>query len=128
MAGHTKVNLREVEDFAPEHGFGERQEARFAREALDCEQTGISLQRIKPGQRQGFGHSHGEDEEVYVVLSGSGRAKLDDELVELGPMDAIRVAPAVARSFEAGPEGLELIAFGTHSEDDAQVVPDFWAG
>jgi uncharacterized cupin superfamily protein len=128
MAGHKIVNLREVEDFAPEHGFGERQEARFAREALDCEQVGISLQRVKPGQRQGFGHRHERDEEVYVVLSGSGRAKLDDELVELGPMDAIRVAPEVARSFEAGPDGLELLAFGTHREDDAELVPDFWAG
>jgi uncharacterized cupin superfamily protein len=128
MAGHKIVNLREVEDFAPEHGFGERQEARFAREALGCEQVGVSLQRVKPGQRQGFGHRHGADEEVYVVLSGSGRAKLDDELVELGPMDALRVAPEVARSFEAGDDGLELIAFGTHREGDAELVPDFWAG
>src|SRR5262249_20082409 len=70
MSDYTKLNLGEVEDFAPEHGFGERQEARFAGEALDCEQVGVSLQRVKPGQRQGFGHRHGEDEEVYVVLSG----------------------------------------------------------
>jgi uncharacterized cupin superfamily protein len=128
MADYSKTNLREVEDFAESHGFGDHQEARFARETLGCEQVGISLQRVKPGQRQGFGHRHAEDEEVYVVLSGSGRLKLDDELVELCPMDAVRVAPEVARSFEAGDEGLELIAFGTHREDDAEVVPDFWAG
>jgi mannose-6-phosphate isomerase-like protein (cupin superfamily) len=128
MGDYTKRNLREVEDFAASHGFGDHQEARFAREALDCEQVGISLQRVKPGQRQGFGHRHAEDEEVYVVLSGSGRVKLDDELVELGPLDAVRVPPEVARSFEAGEDGLELIAFGTHREDDAEVVSDSWAG
>jgi uncharacterized cupin superfamily protein len=128
MNGYTKTNLRGVEDFAESHGFGDHQEARFAREALGCEAVGVSLQRVKPGQRQGFGHRHAEDEEVYVVLSGSGRVKLDDELVELGPMDAVRVAPEVARSFEAGDEGLEMIAFGTHHEDDAEVVSDFWAG
>ena len=128
MSDYTKLNLRDVEDFAPKHGFGETQEARFAREALGCEQVGISLQRVKPDQRQGFGHRHRQDEEVYVVLSGSGRLKLGDELVEIGPLDAVRVEPEVARSFEAGPEGLELLAFGTHSEDDAEVVPDFWAG
>jgi uncharacterized cupin superfamily protein len=127
MSGYAKKNLREVEDFAPKHGFGERQEARFAGEALECEQVGISLQRVKPGQRQGFGHRHGEDEEIYVVLSGSGRVKLDKESVELGPMDAVRVAPEVARSFEAGGDGLELIAFGTHRAEDAELVPDFWS-
>ncbi len=128
MSDYTKLNLQDVEDFAPKHGFGDTQEARFAREALGCEQVGLSLQRVKPDQRQGFGHRHHQDEEVYVVLSGSGRIKLDDELVELAPMDAIRVAPGVSRSFEAGSDGLELLAFGTHSEDDAEVVPDFWAG
>lgn len=128
MADHTKVNLDEVEDFAAKSGFGDRQEARFAREALDCERTGISLQRVKPGRRQGFGHVHREDEEIYVVVSGSGRIKLGEELVELGPMDAVRVAPGLSRGFEAGAEGLELLAFGTHTEDDAEMVEGFWAG
>ena len=125
---YTLVKLREIDDFAPEHGFGETQEARFAGEALGCRQVGISLQRIKPDRRQAFGHSHAEDEEVYVALSGGGRIRLDDEVIELAPMDAIRVAPGVKRAFEAGPEGLELLAFGTHREGDAQVVPDFWDG
>ena len=128
MSDHTIVNLREVEDMAPKHGFSETQEARFPREQLDCEQIGISLQRVKPGQRQAFAHHHGEDEEVYVVLSGAGTICLDDEAVEVGEMDAIRVAPQVTRAFEAGPDGLELLAFGTHREGDAEVVPDFWAG
>jgi uncharacterized cupin superfamily protein len=122
---HTRVNLREVEDLAPQHGFSDTQEARFAREALGCEQVGLSLQRVKPERRQAFAHRHGEDEEVYVILAGGGRIHLDEEAIEVGPMDAIRVAPAVTRAFEAGPEGLELLAFGTHREDDAELAPDF---
>jgi uncharacterized cupin superfamily protein len=130
MAGadYTIASLREVEDLAPRHGFDDTQEARFAREALGCEQVGLSLQLVKPGQRQAFGHRHGKDEEVYVILAGAGRIRLDDEIVEVKPMDAIRVAPGVTRAFEAGPGGLELLAFGTHRENDAQVAPDFWAG
>lgn len=123
---YTITNLREVEDLAPKHGFSDTQEARFARQALGCEQVGISLQRVKPDRRQAFGHSHGEDEEVYVILAGSGRIRLDEELVEVAAMDAIRVAPGVARAFEAGPEGLELLAFGNHHEGDAKPDPGFW--
>jgi uncharacterized cupin superfamily protein len=127
-ADYTIKSLREVEDLAPKHGFADAQEARFAREALDCEQVGLSLQLVKPRQRQSFGHRHGEDEEVYVILAGDGRIRLDDEIVDVKPLDAIRVAPGVTRAFEAGEGGLELLAFGTHREDDAQVAPDFWAG
>lgn len=126
MTDHSIENLREVEDQAIKGGFADHQEARFAREALGAEQTGVSLQRVKPDQRQGFGHRHDKDEEIYVVLSGAGRVKLDDEIAEIGPMDAIRVAPSVTRAFEAGPEGLEMVAFGAHSEDDAEMVSDFW--
>jgi mannose-6-phosphate isomerase-like protein (cupin superfamily) len=82
---------------------------------------------VKPGKRHAFGHRHAEDEEVYVVLSGSGRVRLDEEVRDVKPMDAIRIAPEVTRAFEAGPDGLELLAFGTHHPDDPQVVPDFWA-
>lgn len=127
MSRYAIVNLRDLEDFAASHGFSETQEARFAREQLGCEQVGLSLQRVKPGKRHAFGHRHAEDEEVYVVLSGSGRVNLDGDVREVGPFDAVRVAPAVARAFEAGSDGLELLAFGTHRPDDAQVVPDFWS-
>jgi uncharacterized cupin superfamily protein len=122
------ASLRQIEDLAPAHGFSETQEARFAREALGGEQVGLSLQLVKPGQRQAFGHRHAEDEEIYVILAGGGRIRLDEEVVEVGPMDAIRVAPGVTRAFEAGPDGLELLAFGTHREGDAEVAPGFWAG
>jgi uncharacterized cupin superfamily protein len=126
MSDYSIANLRTLEDLAERHGFGDSQEMRSANETLGVEQIGISLQKVKPGRRHAFGHRHGEDEEVYVVISGSGRVRLDDEVAEVGAMDAIRVAPGVTRGFEAGPEGLELIAFGTHREGDAEMAPDFW--
>jgi uncharacterized cupin superfamily protein len=123
---YAVVNLREIEDQASKHGFSEAQEARFARGELGAETIGLSLQLVKPGKRHAFGHRHRRDEEVYVVLSGSGRVKLDDETIAVRPLDAIRVAPAVSRAFEAGPEGLELLAFGTHHDGDPEVVASFW--
>jgi uncharacterized cupin superfamily protein len=126
MADYAKANLRDLEDLAEKHGFGASQEMRSAGGALGSEGTGLSLQRVKPGKRHAFGHSHAEDEEIYVVLSGAGSIRLDEDVVEVGPMDAIRVAPGVTRGFDAGPEGLELLAFGTHHEGDAEMAPDFW--
>ena len=122
---YTIKNLREVEDMAASQGFGEVQEARFANADLDTEQSGISLQKVKPGKRHAFAHRHNEAEEVYVVISGSGRVKLDDEVKEVGELDAIRVAPSVTRAFEAGDEGLELLAFSPRAKGDAEIVQDF---
>ena len=124
--GYTKTNLRDVSDSAAENGFAEHQEARFPREDLGAEQTGMNHLRVKPGQREPFAHRHGEAEEIYLVLSGSGRVKLDEELVELQAHDAVRVVPGTTRSFEAGPEGLEVLIFGPRVEGDAEVVADFW--
>jgi len=127
MSGYTMKNLREVEDSAPKFGFGETQEARFSREALGCETIGFSYHVVKPGRRQGFAHRHENAEEVYVVVSGHGRLKLDDEVVDIGPLDAIRVAAPVARAFAAGDEGLALLAFGPRHEGDGDLVEgDFW--
>ena len=127
MSGYTKRNLREdVEDSAVKFGMGEVLEAHFARDDLEATQFGLSLQMLKPNQRVPFGHFHDRQEEVYVVVGGSGRLKLDDEVVEVGPMDAIRISPPVARGFEAGSDGLELLVFGPHRDGDAQIVPDFW--
>jgi len=122
---YTIKNLRDVEDMAASQGFGEVQEARFANADLDAEQSGISLQKVKPGKRHAFAHRHNEAEEVYVVISGSGRVKLDDEVEEVGELDAIRVAPSVTRAFEAGDEGLELLAFSPRAKGDAEIVQDF---
>jgi mannose-6-phosphate isomerase-like protein (cupin superfamily) len=126
-APYTKKKLTEVEDSAPRFGHGEVQEARFANDDLEAERTGISHLRVKPGERQGFAHKHDEAEEVYVVIAGSGRVKLDDEIVEIEELDAIRVAPPVVRQFEAGPEGLELIAVGARHEGDGDVLPGWWS-
>lgn len=103
---YAKKNLREVEDSAVKHGISASQEARFPRGELGAEQTGLNYLIVKPNQREAFAHLHRQAEEIYVVLGGSGRVKLDEELVELQPMDAVRVSPGVARSFEAGGDGL----------------------
>ena len=121
-------NLREVADIAPRFGMDEVQEARFAWRDLGAETIGLALHRVKPAARQAFAHRHERAEEVYVVISGSGRVKLDDEVRDVGPMDAVRVAPQVARAFEAGHEGLELLVFGPHHEGDWEALrDDFWA-
>jgi uncharacterized cupin superfamily protein len=108
------------------HGYGDLQEARFAGKRLGAQDTGLALQRVKPGKRQPFGHRHDAAEEIYVVLSGSGRVKLDDEIVAIGPLDAIRVAPGVARAFEGGPDGIDVLAFGPHHDRDGEILQDFW--
>ena len=122
---YTIKNLREVEDMAAAQGFGEVMEARFAHADLGAERTGISLQRVKPGKKQAFAHRHNEMEEVYVVISGRGRVKLDDRVEDVGPLDAIRVGPSVTRAFEAGEEGLEILAFSPRAQGDAEIVEDF---
>jgi mannose-6-phosphate isomerase-like protein (cupin superfamily) len=122
----TKVNLGSVDDAAPPNGFGDHWEARVARVALEAERTGVSHFRLFPGKRSPFMHRHAEAEEIYVVLSGSGRMKLGDEIVDVGPLDAIRVAPATARAFEAGPDGLEFLAVGAHHPGDGEAVDDPW--
>ena len=123
---HTLINLDQVEDVAPGNGFGDRWEARVARAALDAEQTGVSHFRLHAGKRSPFSHRHRNAEEIYVILAGSGRVKLDHDLFAVRARDAIRVAPGVARAFEAGPEGLEFLAFGPHHEGDGEPVDDPW--
>jgi quercetin dioxygenase-like cupin family protein len=123
---YTVMRLTEVKDSAAEIGSGETMEARFATGDLDAERTGVSHHRLKPGKRQPFGHKHDQAEEIYVVLGGSGRMKLDDEVIELEPLDAIRVAPNVVRAFEAGPGGIEVLAVGARHEGDGELVHDWW--
>lgn len=123
---YAKKNLREVQDMAVAHGLSDSQEARFPRADLAAEQTGMNYLVVKPGQREAFAHRHKTAEEIYVVLAGAGLVKLDDELVDLVPLDALRVSPGVTRSFQAGPEGLEVLIFGPHVDSDGELVPDFW--
>lgn len=123
----THKKLTDVKDSAPEFGFDEMQEARFAKDDLEAEDTGISHVRLKPGQRSPFGHKHDEAEEVYVVIGGAGRMKLDDEIIEVERLDAIRVSPEVIRAFEAGPEGIEVLAAGARHDGDGEVFPGWWS-
>lgn len=122
----TMVSLAAVEDAAPANGFDDRWQARVAREALRAERTGLTLFRLLPGKRSPFTHRHTDAEEIYVVLSGNGRVKLDDQLLDIAALDCIRIAPATARAFEAGPEGLEFLAFGAHHPGDGEPVDDAW--
>jgi mannose-6-phosphate isomerase-like protein (cupin superfamily) len=123
----THKKLTDVKDSAPEFGMEEVQEARFARKDLDAEETGIAHIRLKPDQRTPFGHKHEEAEEVYVVIGGSGRLKLDDEIIEVERLDAIRVSPEVMRNFEAGPDGIEVLAVGPRHDKDGEAVPGWWS-
>ncbi|HTA15985.1 MAG TPA: AraC family ligand binding domain-containing protein [Solirubrobacteraceae bacterium] len=125
--GYTIKNLESVEDMAKRHGLSEQGEARFAREDLAAKETGVSHQRLRAGMRQQFGHHHDQAEEIYVVLAGSGRVKLDEEIVEIGKLDAIRVSPETMRAFEAGDDGLEILVFGRHFGGDGEMIPGWWS-
>ena len=126
-APYTVKKLTDVEDSAAKFGVGEVQEARFANDDLDAEHTGVSHHRLNPDRRQAFGHKHDNAEEVYVVIAGSGRVKLDDDIVDIERLDAIRVAPGVVRAFEAGPEGMEMLAVGPRHDGDGEVLQGWWA-
>jgi mannose-6-phosphate isomerase-like protein (cupin superfamily) len=129
MADYTLLNLKsDVENMAERFGYAPNVEARFARKPLGLEKSGISYFKIAPDFRMPFGHRHSEQEEIYLVLSGSARVKLDDEIVELKPMDAVRIPVAATRGFEAGPEGAEIMAFGAPNTDnkDLEMDPGFW--
>jgi quercetin dioxygenase-like cupin family protein len=125
-SGYTLVNLEDVEDMAKRFGLGEQGEARFANQALGTARTGVSHQRLRAGVRQAFGHRHRHAEEVFVILAGTGRLRIDDEITDVHPLDAIRIAPDSARAFEAGPDGLEFLVFGPHHTGDAVMDPNFW--
>jgi quinol monooxygenase YgiN/mannose-6-phosphate isomerase-like protein (cupin superfamily) len=125
-SGYTLVNLEDVEDAAKRFGFGDRGEARFANRPLGAVRTGLSHQRLRAGARQAFGHRHQHAEEVFVILAGTGRVKIGDEIREVRPLDAIRVAPESPRALEAGPDGLEFIVVGPHYAGDAVLESDFW--
>jgi hypothetical protein len=125
---YTVANLKEVEDLAPKFGLSPNLESRFAKRALGLQNLGISYFRIAPGFRQPFGHRHAEQEEVYVVVSGSVRMKIDDDIVDLGAWDAVRVPRDAARCPEAGPNGAEIIVVGAPvaESSDAEMLTDWW--
>lgn len=123
---YAKVNFDEVEDMNARYGMQETGEARYLREDVGADTIGATLYRMRPGKRTGFGHRHETVEELYVVLAGGGRIKIDDEIVELRALDAVRVAPRAVRELEAGPDGLELLATGNHAEGDGEMIQGWW--
>src|ERR671921_1244031 len=128
MAPYTRVNLKsDVQDMAPKFGM-DGIESHFARTNLELESSGLTYYRLDGGYRTPFGHTHSEQEEVYVVTSGSARVAVDDEVVELGQWDAIRIASGTMRAMEAGPDGAEILAFGAPNTDnkDAELHQGWW--
>ena len=110
MTDYAIVNLKDIEDSAAERP---GMEARFARKHIDSEHLGVTYMRYEAGLRSPMAHSHREQEEAYVVIGGSGRVRLGDEIREIRQWDVVRVSPAIVRAFEAGADGLEIIAVGS---------------
>jgi len=129
----TLKNLKkDLEDLGSKFDGAPDLEFHMATKALELENSGLSHQRIPPGYRFPYGHTHNEQEEVYVVVRGGGRMKVDGEIVELEEWDAVRVAPGAWRGYEAGPDGLEILVFGAPNlgEDprgDVEGRRDWWA-
>jgi quercetin dioxygenase-like cupin family protein len=126
---YTHTNLMELENRAKEGG--PTTDVRSARDAIESEHIGLSRIQYAPGRRSARAHSHKQQEEVYLVLSGSGHVKLGDETRELRPWDVVRVAPETTRGFTAGPEGLELIAIGSdrpEGGDGVLIDDEAWWG
>jgi mannose-6-phosphate isomerase-like protein (cupin superfamily) len=127
MANYTHLNLKEVEDQAPKFGMTEL-EFRSARVPLELENSGLSYLRVAPNFRVPFGHHHNVQEEVYILVGGSARLKLDDEIIELKPFDAVRIHQQTMRNLEGGPEGAEVIAVGAPNTGpgDGPMEADWW--
>lgn len=123
---YMKINFDQVEDMNARYGMQEVGEARYLREDVGAETIGATLYRMRPGKRTGFGHRHEKVEELYFVLDGSGRIKVDEDVVDLARHDVVRVAPAAVRELEAGPEGMEVLATGGHAPGDGEMIQDWW--
>ena len=130
MSDYTHINLKDdVDDQAPNFGLAGDIEARMARVPLGMENAGLSYLRLAPGFRIPWGHTHKQQEEVYVLVSGSARIKVDDEIRELRQWDAVRLHRDTIRSFEAGDEGAEFIAIGAPNTGpgDAELIQGWWS-
>jgi mannose-6-phosphate isomerase-like protein (cupin superfamily) len=129
----TLTNIRgDLEDLGSRFDGAPDLEFRAATKALELEQASLSYQRVPPGYRFPYGHTHRTQEEVYVVVRGSGRMKVDADILELKEWDAVRVPPGSWRGYEAGPEGLEILVIGApnlgeNPRDDVEGERDWWA-
>jgi uncharacterized cupin superfamily protein len=130
MSDYTLINLKEdVEDQAPNFGLSPNLETRMARVPLGLENSGVSYIRIAPGFRIPFGHKHKQQEEIYVLVNGSARIKIEDEVRDLKQWDAVRLHRDTVRGFEAGEDGAEFLAIGAPNTGpgDAEVIQDWWS-
>jgi mannose-6-phosphate isomerase-like protein (cupin superfamily) len=129
MADYTITNLREdVDNMAPKFGMPTEMQARFARTPLGGKTLGLSLFKLEPNFRIPFGHKHENQEEVYVVVRGSARVKVGGKVVDVGEWDAIRFDKDTMRDVEAGPEGVEYLAFGAGEDaSEVEMVQDWWS-
>lgn len=130
MSTYTIKNLKDdVKDAAPDGGLAPGLEAHFAGSSLECEESGVSYFRVAPDFRIPFGHAHGRQEEVYVVVDGTARLNLDGKVHELRKWDAVRMSREVTRNLEAGPDGAEFLAFGAPNTGlgDAEMQPGWWS-
>jgi uncharacterized cupin superfamily protein len=129
MSDYTHLNLKDVEDQAPNFGLSPDLEFRMARVGLGLEKSGLSYMRVAPGFRVPFGHKHKNQEEVFVLLCGCARMKIEDEVRELKPLDAVRVHKDTMRSIEAGDEGAEFLAVGAPNTGpgDAEMTQGWWS-
>ena len=130
MAGYTVQNLNEVQNQGENFGINpDELQLRMAKDPLECQNAGISLIRLGSGYRVPFGHKHKTQEEIYVLVKGDARMKIEDELVELKPMTAVRVDPGTMRGLEAGSAGADLIVIGAPrtGPGDGDIVQGWWS-
>ncbi len=129
MSEYTIVNMYDSENMAPKYGMPEGFEARFPKKALGCTTGAVSMQKVAPGERHPIGHRHNKQEELYVVVEGGGRVKLGDDVHDLKQWDVVRVPPATWRGFEAGPDGLTILAYGApiSDEPDGEIEQGWWS-
>ena len=126
MSNYTVKNLKQVDNMAEQFGLDENLEARFARKALELSTFGLSYQKLAPGFRMPFGHTHETQEEAYVILNGAGRIKVGDDIVELKQWDTVRVPAEVPRALEAGDGGMEILAIGAPVPDETEMLQNWW--
>lgn len=122
MSDYTHLNLKQLENMSPKYGHAKDMEARFATKPLGLTTSGLGLQKVLPGRTIPFTHRHKVQEEVFIVVAGSGVIHLDDDAVQLAQWDAVRVAPSVVRTLEGGPDGLEVLITGAPQTEAGDTV------
>lgn len=122
---YKHLKLTDLPDQAPSFGV-DSLEARVARSELGARSIGLTSYSVKPGRRLGFGHRHDQVEEIYAIILGTGRFKLNDDVVDVTAGDVVYCPPQVMREWEAGDDGLEVLAFGGHVEGDGDMIARWW--